>query len=278
MLQTDPLMALLPGRHRHRAPVQLLFLVAVAAALVCGCQSSSTTTPAPAPTTRAASTSPPTTAHGTSTSPPTTSTASTTTPPVARATPEPEAVVRGYVDAINAHDYARAWRLGGSNLGASYSAFAAGFADTIRDTLTILQVHGDTVHVRLVARQTGGRRTTYEGAYIVQRGKIVAANLHKVASSSGPSAPVGHCSASVKFPRPGDGGSETIYVNSNVPRSPVTATMHYKTKDSSYQSVTGTRGAARITFGIGYPTRGYSVTVDVAVDDKAFCSTSFTPH
>jgi hypothetical protein len=276
MLQTDPLIARIRGHRRHRAHVRLLFLVAVAATLLCGCQSGSTTTPTSATTTRAAPTSPPTTAQATSTLPPTTSTASTTTPPTAQTAPE--AVVRGYVDAINAHDYARAWRLGGSNLDASYSTFAAGFADTIRDTLTILRVDGDTVHVRLVARQTGGQRTTYEGRYIVKDGKIVAANLHKVASSSTPSAPVRHCSASVKFARPGDGGSETLYVNSDVPRSPVTATIHYKTKDSSYQSVTGTHGAARITFGIGHPTRGYSVAVDVAVDGKAFCSTSFTPH
>jgi len=134
-------------------------------------------------------------------------------------------------------------------------------------------------HVRLVAEQTSGQRTTYEGSYTVQQGKIVAATLHKVGSSSVPSASVGHCSASVKFARPGDGGSETVYVTSNVPRSPVTATMHYKTTDSSYQSVTSYGGAAAsITFGIGRPTRDYTVAVDVAIDGKAFCSTSFTPH
>ncbi len=264
MLQTDPSIARPPGR-RHRTRLQLLFLLAVAATLVCGCQSSSTTTPAP-----------PTTAQAASTSPRTTATASTTTPPVTRTTPE--AVVQGYVDAINAYDYATAWRLGGSNLGSTYRAFAAGFADTSHDTLTILDVHGETVHVRLVAEQTSGQRTTYEGSYTVQQGKIVAATLHKVGGSSAPSASVGHCSASVKFARPGDGGSETVYVTSNVPRSPVTATMHYKTKDSSYQSVTRTSGAASITFGIGRPTRDYTVAVDVAIDGKAFCSTSFTPH
>jgi hypothetical protein len=275
MLQTEPPIVRIRRRRRLRARVQLLFLVAVAATLVCGCQSGSATSPTSTTISRAAPTSPPTTAQATTTLPPT-SIASTTAPPAAATMPE--AVVRGYVDAINAHDYVRAWRLGGSNLGASYSTFAAGFTDTIRDSLTILLVDGDTVHVRLVARQTGGQRTTYEGRYIVRHGKIVAASLHKVASSSSPSAPIGRCSARVKFARPGDGGSETVYVNSDVPRSPVTATIHYKTKDTSYQRVTGVRGAARITFGIGHPTRGYSVEVDVAVDGKAFCSTSFTPH
>jgi hypothetical protein len=275
MPRTDPSVARTPGRRRHRTTFQLFFLLAVAATLVCGCQSSSPT-PAPPTTAQATSTSAPTTAGVASTFPPTTATASPTTPPVTRTTPE--AVVQRYVDAINAHDYATAWRLGGSNLGATYSAFAAGFADTSHDTLTILDVCGGTVYVRLVAEQTSGQRTTYEGSYTVQQGKIVAANVHRVGSSSAPSASVGHCSASVKFPRPGDGGSETVYVTSNVPRSPVTATMHYKTKDSSYQSVTSSSGAASITFGIGRPTRDYMVAVDVAIDGKAFCSTSFTPH
>jgi hypothetical protein len=265
MLQTDPSIARPPGRRRHRTRLQLPFLLAVAATLVCGCQSSSTTTPAP-----------PTTAQAASTYPRTTATASTTTPPVTHATPE--AVVQRYVDAINAHDYATAWGLGGSNLGSTYGSFAAGFAGTSHDTLTILDVHGETVHVRLVAKQTSGQRTIYEGSYTVHQGKIVAANLRRVGSSSAPSAPVGHCSASVKFPRPGDGGSETVYVASNVPRSPVTATMHYKTTDSSYQGVTSANGAASITFGIGRPTRDYTVAVDVAIDGKASCSTSFTPH
>jgi hypothetical protein len=173
----------------------------------------------------------------------------------------PAAVVRRYIDAINAYDYATAWRLGGSNLGSTYSAFAAGFADTSHDALTILDVHGETVHIRLVAEQTSGQRTTYEGTYTVRHGKIVAATLHKVGGSSAPSAPAAHCSASVRFPRPGDGGSETVYVTSNVPRAPVTATMHYKTTDSSYQSVSSSGGAASITFGIGRPTRDYTVAV-----------------
>jgi hypothetical protein len=276
MPQTDPSVARTPGRPRHRAALQPLFLLAVAATLVCGCQSSSAPTPSHPTTAQATSTAASTTARAASTSPSTTATAGTTTPPVARTTPA--AVVQRYVDAINAHDYATAWRLGGSNLGSTYGAFAAGFADTLRDTLTILHVHRDTVRVRLVARQTGGRRTTYEGTYTVQHGKIVAANVHRVGSSSTPSASVGHCAASVKFPRPGDGGSETVYVTSNVPRSPVTATMHYNTKDSPYQSVTSSSGSASITFDIGRPTRDYTVAVDVAIDGKASCSTSFTPH
>src|SRR6266536_3615735 len=56
---------------------------------------------------------------------PTTSTAqetpTTQAPPTT--SPDPETVVRSYFAAINAHDYRKAWQLGGKNLGRSYADF-----------------------------------------------------------------------------------------------------------------------------------------------------------
>jgi hypothetical protein len=37
-------------------------------------------------------------------------------------------------------------------------------------------------------------------------------------------------------------------------------------------------GTASITFGIGRPTIGYTVVVDVSVGGRASCSSSFTPQ
>jgi serine/threonine-protein kinase len=80
----------------------------------------------------------------------------------------PAATVRAYFTAINHHDYARAWRLGGRNAGSSYSAFEQGFATTARDTATILSVAGDLVTARIVAQQTNGIVKTYQGSYTVE--------------------------------------------------------------------------------------------------------------
>jgi len=92
---------------------------------------------------------------------------------------DPAVVVQGYIDAINAHDYQTAWSLGGRNLRPStFDAFVAGFADTRHDTLTVLGVHGGTVQVRLIAEHTDGRRTRFEGYYLVEQGRIVDASLH----------------------------------------------------------------------------------------------------
>jgi hypothetical protein len=92
-----------------------------------------------------------------------------------------------------------------------------------------------------------------------------------------PPPPASTCSASVKFPSPGDGGDQTVYVSSNVPNSPVAIAVHYKTTTHPFSAVTDGSGAAAITFSIGRPTIGYPVAVDVAVGG-AHCGTSFTPQ
>jgi hypothetical protein len=92
----------------------------------------------------------------------------TTVTSTGQATPEgPAAVVRAYFDAINARDYQRAWALGGKNTGQAYATFAAGFAATDRDILTIQSVQGNTVTADLTAIQTDGTKHTYHGTYTV---------------------------------------------------------------------------------------------------------------
>jgi hypothetical protein len=114
---------------------------------------------------RPSTTPPPTAASPTPASPSTESSppsAVDTTPP-----DDAETVVRAYFDAINAHDYQRAWDLGGKNVGQSYAAFAAGFATTDHDVLTIQSVEGNTVTADLAAVQTDGTTRTFHGTYTV---------------------------------------------------------------------------------------------------------------
>ncbi|MER8182609.1 DUF4352 domain-containing protein [Kitasatospora sp. NPDC094015] len=107
-----------------------------------------------------------------------------TTAPTATATTtatvtaaDPAQVVRDYYAAINAHDYARAWALGGRNLSPSLAAFSAGFADTAADTLTVTGVHGNTVEVTLDAVQRDGSHRHFAGSYTVVDGVITGASI-----------------------------------------------------------------------------------------------------
>jgi hypothetical protein len=85
--------------------------------------------------------------------------------------------VTGFYDAINAQDYQKAWQLGGKNLGQGYAQFAAGFAATLRDTITIGATSGDVVHVDLDAEMTDGSDQSWTGTYTVRNGVIVAGHL-----------------------------------------------------------------------------------------------------
>jgi hypothetical protein len=107
----------------------------------------------------------------------------TSVPPSGPATSEltgPAATVLAYVAAINGHDYALAWRLGGRNTGLSFPSFVSGFSTTVRDTLTIIAVSGDVVTARLTAEQTNGTVDTYQGTYTVESGVIVAFHVRQV--------------------------------------------------------------------------------------------------
>jgi hypothetical protein len=100
------------------------------------------------------------------------------TPPPAA---DPASVVGAYYNAINAHDYATAWNLGGKNLGGSYASFSSGFADTANDVLTVNGESGDTVDVQVHAVHTDGSTADYSGTYTVQSGEIVQGSLQRTA-------------------------------------------------------------------------------------------------
>lgn len=101
---------------------------------------------------------------------------------------DPAAVVTAFYTAINAQDYATAWKLGGDNLGSSYSAFAAGFAGTAHDALTVTGVQGNTVDVHLEALQSDGSTKVYDGFYQVGNGQIVEGRLAQT-NTVAPAAP-----------------------------------------------------------------------------------------
>jgi len=94
-------------------------------------------------------------------------------------------IVVAYFNAINAHDYRAAWDLGGKNLGGSYAAFAAGFADTVSDTVHIVDNTNTTVRITLDALQTDGSVKSFAGTYTVRGGEIVGASVQQTAQPSG---------------------------------------------------------------------------------------------
>ncbi|CAL9539253.1 hypothetical protein [Streptomyces sp. enrichment culture] len=91
----------------------------------------------------------------------------------------PEATVTAYFDAINNRDFAAAWELGGKNLDQDYDSFVAGFATTQRDDVTVTGTSGDDVSVTVVAWETDGTQTTYEGTYTVSGGVITSADMRE---------------------------------------------------------------------------------------------------
>ncbi|MFJ4331161.1 MULTISPECIES: hypothetical protein [unclassified Streptomyces] len=91
----------------------------------------------------------------------------------------PEATVTAYFDAINNRDFAAAWELGGKNLDQDYDSFVAGFATTQRDDVTVTGTSGDDVSVTVVAWETDGTQTTFEGTYTVSGGVITSADMRE---------------------------------------------------------------------------------------------------
>ncbi|MGW0737048.1 excalibur calcium-binding domain-containing protein [Streptomyces sp. NPDC002851] len=165
------------------------FLLAGTVAVASGCGSSGEEdagTPVPTVTTTRTVTSEPTP----SSTPPKT-TPPDTTPPETTAVPtrDAAATVEAYFAAINARDYRRAWELGGKNLGGSYESFKAGFADTVHDTVHIVDVRGGTVMVTLDALQTDGSVRSFEGTYRVRNGVIVDADIRRSTQPTAPDEP-----------------------------------------------------------------------------------------
>jgi hypothetical protein len=87
------------------------------------------------------------------------------------------AVVRAYYAAISAHNYRRAWRLGGDHTKTTWPQFVAGFRGTERDNVTVLRVSGNVVAARLTALQTDGTVKRFVGSYRVQHGTITVFNV-----------------------------------------------------------------------------------------------------
>ena len=100
-----------------------------------------------------------------------------TTTPVSRT---PSGTVKAYFAALNHHDYAKAWRLGGRHTGNSYTAYVNGYDTTARDTVSILSVSGNVVTARITALQTDGTIKTFQGTYTVNRGVITLFNVQRV--------------------------------------------------------------------------------------------------
>jgi hypothetical protein len=125
--------------------------------------------PAPAPTSRPTQAVSPAPAASSATAP---SVSQSAVPP--SSVQGPAAVVKAFYDAVNAHDYRRAWELGGKNLSDSYQEFADGYAHTDHTTVKVRQVSGGTVTVDLIADEYNGRQqSTFTGTYTVRDGEIV---------------------------------------------------------------------------------------------------------
>jgi hypothetical protein len=91
----------------------------------------------------------------------------------------PAAIVQAYFAAINDHDYAQAWQLGGKSTGSSYAAYVGGFDGTAEDTVTIISVSGDEVTAQVAASQTDGTVKDYSGVYMTADGAIVQAQVQQ---------------------------------------------------------------------------------------------------
>jgi eukaryotic-like serine/threonine-protein kinase len=94
----------------------------------------------------------------------------------------PASTVEAYYVAINNHDFAKAWSLGGETLSAqkvqSYSQYVQGFTGTRYDSLTVYSVDGNKVNVVIDSERTNGETQAYQGYYIVQKGQITGASVH----------------------------------------------------------------------------------------------------
>ncbi|HUD36263.1 MAG TPA: protein kinase [Streptosporangiaceae bacterium] len=116
---------------------------------------------------------------------PSTPTASPTSPATSatRTTKTPRSVVEAYFTAINDRDFAKAWQLGGDNLGESYHSFVAGFDNTANVTVASLRTTGDNVNVQTTATEMTGQVQHYALIYIVQGGVIVYGKTTLISTS-----------------------------------------------------------------------------------------------
>ena len=92
----------------------------------------------------------------------------------------PQGTVVAFFQAVNRHDYRKAWNLNTSAHSISdFQQFKQGYAQTSHDTVTITSVSGDTVSINLVADQTDGTTKTFSGHYVVENGTIVQSSIQQ---------------------------------------------------------------------------------------------------
>ena len=96
----------------------------------------------------------------------------------------PADIVKAYFNAINDHDYQKAWDLGGKNTTSSYASFVSGFSTTATVSVEILDISGDpgagVVTARVTALQTDGTTKVFQGTYTVKNGVIAEFDVHQV--------------------------------------------------------------------------------------------------
>ncbi len=90
----------------------------------------------------------------------------------------PAAVVRAYYTAINNGDFAKAWALGGRNLGQSFATFVAGFAQDSNIGITNLTSAGNTVTAKAKEVELDGVTEVVNLTYTVVNGVITAVTEH----------------------------------------------------------------------------------------------------
>jgi hypothetical protein len=107
-------------------------------------------------------------------------TAPKTLGPKPAAVAAPAGVVQAYFADINAHRFARAWRLNAADHGSeSFQQFVAGFTGTKLDKVTIVSTSGNVVSIRLAAAQDDGTVKTYQGTYTVVNGAITTTDVQQ---------------------------------------------------------------------------------------------------
>jgi hypothetical protein len=88
------------------------------------------------------------------------------------------------------------------------------------------------------------------------------------------------CSASMTDSSPTHNETTDVVVRTGTADADVTATAHYKSKDTTHSGEAASSGTAEIPFDISTATAGFTVEVDVTVSAHGAsrsCSTSFTP-
>ena len=90
----------------------------------------------------------------------------------------PASVVRAYYKALNNGDFAKAWALGGKNLGQNFAAFVAGFAQDANIGIMSLTATGNTVTAKTHAVELDGETKVLSLTYTVVNGVITAVSDH----------------------------------------------------------------------------------------------------